>query len=78
MNRFYVVMLVKRDNKERLLCILELVQSLKKIMDIDVKFKKKSLRDFEIEEGDEYIVDLRKYWNLFNEEEKYDIILEIW
>lgn len=78
MNRFYVVMLVKRDNKERLLCILEFVQSLKKIMDIDVKFKKKSLRDFEIEEGDEYIVDLRKYWNLSNEEEKYDIILEIW
>lgn len=78
MNRLHVAMPAKRDNKERPPCIPEYVQSLKKTMDTDVKSKKKSLRDLEIEEGDEYTVDLRKHWNLPNEEEKYDIIPEIW
>lgn len=78
MNRLHVAMPAKRDNKERSPCIPESVQSLKKTMDTDVKSKKKSLRDLEIEEGDEYTVDLRKHWNLPNEEEKYDIIPEIW
>lgn len=78
MNRLHVAMPSKRDNKERPPCIPESVQSLKKTMDTDVKSKKKSLRDLEIEEGDEYTVDLRKHWNLPNEEEKYDIIPEIW
>lgn len=78
MNRLHVAMPAKRDNKERPPCIPESVQSLKKVMDTDVKSKKKSLRDLEIEEGDEYTVDLRKHWNLPNEEEKYDIIPEIW
>lgn len=78
MNRLHVAMPAKRDNKERPPCIPESVQSLKKTMDTDVKSKKKSLRDLEIEEGDEYTVDLRKHWNLPNEEEKYDIIPEIW
>lgn len=78
MNRLHVAMPAKRDNKERPPCIPESVQSLKKTMNTDVKSKKKSLRDLEIEEGDEYTVDLRKHWNLPNEEEKYDIIPEIW
>lgn len=78
MNRLHVAMPAKRDNKERPPCIPESVQSLKKTMDTDVKSKKKLLRDLEIEEGDEYTVDLRKHWNLPNEEEKYDIIPEIW
>lgn len=78
MNRLHVAMPAKRDNIERPPCIPESVQSLKKTMDTDVKSKKKSLRDLEIEEGDEYTVDLRKHWNLPNEEEKYDIIPEIW
>lgn len=78
MNRLHVAMPAKRDNKERPPCIPESVQSLKKTMDTDVKSKKKSLRDLEIEEGDEYTVDLRKHWNLPNEDEKYDIIPEIW
>lgn len=78
MNRLHVAMPAKRDNKERPPCIPESVQSLKKTMDTDVKSKKKSLRDLEIEEGDEYTVDLRKHWIFPNEEEKYDIIPEIW
>lgn len=78
MNRLHVAMPAKRDNKERPPCIPESVQSLKKTMDTDVKSKKKLLRELEIEEGDEYTLDLRKHWNLPNEEEKYDIIPEIW
>lgn len=78
MNRLHVAMPAKRDNKERPPCIPESVQSLKKTMDTDVKSKKKSLRELEMEEGDEYTLDLRKHWNLPNEEEKYDIIPEIW
>jgi nucleolar GTP-binding protein len=35
-------------------------------------------RDIELEEGDEYVTDLRKHWELENEEEKYDSIPEIW
>lgn len=49
MNRLHVAMPAKRDNKERPPCIPESVQSLKKTMDTDVKSKKKSLRDLEIE-----------------------------
>lgn len=78
MNRLHVAMPAKRDNKERPPCIPESVQSLKKTMDTDVKSKKKLLRELEMEEGDEYTLDLRKHWNLPNEEEKYDIIPEIW
>lgn len=35
-------------------------------------------RDLELEMGDEYILDLRKTWDLKNDEEKYDSIPEIW
>lgn len=45
----------------------------------DTKPKKKTLeRDLELEQGDEYIIDLRKTWDLKNDEEKYDAIPEIW
>uniref|UniRef100_A0A8C5FMI3 Nucleolar GTP-binding protein 1 n=1 Tax=Gadus morhua TaxID=8049 RepID=A0A8C5FMI3_GADMO len=35
-------------------------------------------RDLELELGDEYILDLQKYWDLMNQEEKSDVIPEIW
>lgn len=78
MNRLHVAMPTKRDNKDRPPCIPESVLNLKKTMDLDVKSKKKLLRDIEMEEGDDYIVDLRKHWDLANKEEKYDVIPEIW
>lgn len=78
MNRLHVAMPAKRDNKDRPPCIPESVLNLKKTMDLDVKSKKKLLRDIEMEEGDDYIVDLRKHWDLANKEEKYDVIPEIW
>ncbi|XP_062580603.1 GTP-binding protein 4-like [Saccostrea cucullata] len=78
MNRLHVAMPAKRDNKERPPCIPEAVLNMKKTMDTDVKPKRKLERDIELEEGDDFIVDLRKHWDLSNEEEKYDIIPEIW
>ena len=42
------------------------------------KTSKKTERDLELELGDEYILDLRKHWDLKNDEEKYDAIPEIW
>ena len=41
------------------------------------KRKKKLERDIEEEMGDDYILDLKKHYNL-PEEYKYDIIPEIW
>uniref|UniRef100_A0A5F9CPP8 OBG-type G domain-containing protein n=1 Tax=Oryctolagus cuniculus TaxID=9986 RepID=A0A5F9CPP8_RABIT len=35
-------------------------------------------RDLELEMGDDYILDLQKYWDLMNSSEKYDKIPEIW
>lgn len=40
--------------------------------------KKKRERDLELEMGDDYILDLQKYWDLMNSSEKYDKIPEIW
>jgi len=40
--------------------------------------KKKLERDIEVEMGDDYILDLRKNWDLKNPEEKYDVIPELW
>uniref|UniRef100_H2N9L0 Nucleolar GTP-binding protein 1 n=1 Tax=Pongo abelii TaxID=9601 RepID=H2N9L0_PONAB len=35
-------------------------------------------RDLELEMGDDYILDLQKYWDLMNSSEKHDKIPEIW
>jgi len=40
--------------------------------------KKKTERDIELEMADEYILDLKKNYDLSNADEKYDIIPEIW
>lgn len=42
------------------------------------KEKRKTERDLELELGREYILDLRKTWDLANNEEKYDTIPETW
>lgn len=48
-------------------------------MDVEeAKPRKKLERDLELELGDEYVLDLRKTWDLKNDEEKYDAIPEIW
>ena len=44
----------------------------------EAKAKKKLERDIELELGDDYTLDLKKNYDLKNEDEKYDIIPEIW
>lgn len=42
------------------------------------KRKRKLERDIEIEEGDDYVLDLHKHYTDIPEEERYDIIPELW
>lgn len=90
LNRLHVAEPQKRDNRERLPFIppqvlakrereLKRAESAAGGMDVEeVKPKKKLERELELELGDEYLLDLRKTWDLKNDEEKYDAIPEIW
>lgn len=75
-SRLHVAIPAKRDSKERPPCIPESV--LLKRQAMETSQKRKLERDIELEEGDDYILDLRKTWDLRNPEEKYDVIPEIW
>jgi len=77
-NRLHVAVPVKRDDKERPPCIPNKVVEKKQQMDVDSAPKKRSERDLEIEQGDDYVLDLQKNWDLANPDEKHDIIPEIW
>ncbi|XP_072508168.1 GTP-binding protein 4 [Notamacropus eugenii] len=77
LNRLHLAIPNKRDDKERPPFIPEGVIARKKRMEIDAP-KKKRERDLELELGDDYILDLQKYWDLMNSSEKYDKIPEIW
>ena len=46
-------------------------------MDTDTVTKQLE-RDIEMEQGDDYTLDLRKTWLLAKDEEKYDVLPEIW
>ncbi|NXY49340.1 NOG1 protein, partial [Ceuthmochares aereus] len=77
LNRLHLAMPTKRDNKERLPFIPEGAVARKKRMEVDTP-RRKLERDIEIEMGDDYVLDLQKYWDLMNSSEKYDKIPEIW
>jgi nucleolar GTP-binding protein len=77
LNRLHVAVPDKRDTKARPPCIPEAVLKKRQAMDVDQP-KKKLEREIELEEGDDYFLDLKKNYDLKNEEEKYDIIPEIW
>ncbi|XP_034258382.1 GTP-binding protein 4 [Pantherophis guttatus] len=77
LNRLHLALPTKRDNKERPPFIPEGALMRKKQMEVDGP-KKKLEKDVEMEMGDEYILDLKKYWDLMNPSEKYDVIPEIW
>uniref|UniRef100_A0A3B4EA72 Nucleolar GTP-binding protein 1 n=1 Tax=Pygocentrus nattereri TaxID=42514 RepID=A0A3B4EA72_PYGNA len=77
LNRLHLAMPTKRDNKERPPFIPEGAVIHRKAMEIDAP-KRKLERDLEIELGDDYTLDLQKYWDLMNAEEKSDKIPEIW
>merc|ERR1719422_2902701 len=64
-------------NKERPPCIPEKVLKRKNAMESDQPTRKLE-KDIEQEMGDDYILDLRKTWLLANDDEKYDVVPEIW
>lgn len=76
LNRLHVAIPKPRDDKERPPCIPENVL-IKKLSEAERK-KRKLARDLELEAGDDYIVDLAKEYTDIAEEERHDIIPEIW
>uniref|UniRef100_F7A6X8 Nucleolar GTP-binding protein 1 n=1 Tax=Equus caballus TaxID=9796 RepID=F7A6X8_HORSE len=77
LNKLHLAIPNKRDDKERPPFIPEGVVARKKRMEIGEP-KRKRERDIELEMGDDYILDLQKYWDIMNSSEKYDKIPEIW
>ncbi|XP_015794485.1 nucleolar GTP-binding protein 1 [Tetranychus urticae] len=87
-NRLHVAMPLPRDSQERPPCIPEAALKKKSEMttendsdeDLDdemAKPKKKTERDIELEMGDDYILDLKKRYDIEGDQ-KFDIIPEIW
>uniref|UniRef100_A0A8C4IDR7 GTP binding protein 4 n=1 Tax=Dicentrarchus labrax TaxID=13489 RepID=A0A8C4IDR7_DICLA len=77
LNRLHLAMPAKRDDKERPPFIPEGALIRKRAMEVDAP-KRRLERDLEVELGDDYILDLQKYWDLMNEEEKHDRVPEVW
>uniref|UniRef100_A0A3P9Q5S7 Nucleolar GTP-binding protein 1 n=1 Tax=Poecilia reticulata TaxID=8081 RepID=A0A3P9Q5S7_POERE len=77
LNRLHLAMPAKRDEKERPPFIPEGALNRRKAMEVDTP-KRKLERDLEMELGDDYVLDLQKYWDLMNEDEKHDKIPEVW
>ncbi|XP_060761943.1 nucleolar GTP-binding protein 1 [Neoarius graeffei] len=77
LNRLHLSMPTKRDEKERPAFIPEGAALRRRAMEVDTP-KRKLERDLEIELGDDYTIDLQKYWDLMNADEKHDKIPEIW
>lgn len=77
LNRLHVAQPVPRDNKVRAPCIPESVLKKKQSMEERTKAKRKLERELEEEMGDDYILDLKKNYDIEGDQ-KYDIIPEIW
>merc|ERR1719481_1219423 len=88
LNRLHVAEPVPRDNKERPAFTPEAAlkkqrqkQEQKMEDDEDMETmvpKRKTEREIELEEGDDYIIDLKKNFDLANPDHKYDIVPETW
>lgn len=76
LNRLHVAVPKPRDNVDRPPCIPESV--LLKKQQAAEKRKRRLEREIELEEGDDYMLDLKKHYTDIPEEERYDIIPEIW
>jgi len=78
LNRVHVAVPQPRDDKQRLPYIPEKVMLRNQAMLTDGELpKKKLLKDIEAELGDDYILDLKRNYDL-PDDQKYDIIPEIW
>ncbi|XP_073844855.1 nucleolar GTP-binding protein 1 [Musca autumnalis] len=78
LNRLHVAMPAPRDDKVRAPCIPE--QALARLEKNAAKAerKRKLEKDIEEEMGDDYTLDLQKNYTEIAEEERYDVIPEIW
>lgn len=77
LNRLHIAMPSPRDTKLRPPCIPAAVEARKTAMELEAA-KKRSLRDEELELGDDYVLELHREWVLRNDEEKTDIVPELW
>ncbi|XP_068715809.1 GTP-binding protein 4-like [Montipora foliosa] len=79
MNRLHVAMPTQRDQKERPPCIPQAVLDKKQAMAIEgAQTKRKLAKDLESELGEDYFMDMRQHWDLKIEEEKHDVLPEIY
>lgn len=74
LNRLHVAVPKQRDDKERPPCIPEAIIAKRQGLG---SRKRKLERDIEVEMGDDYILDLKKNYDL-PDEYKYDVIPEFW
>ncbi|XP_012172669.1 nucleolar GTP-binding protein 1 [Bombus terrestris] len=74
LNRLHVAQPVPRDDKIRAPCIPESVLRKRKE---GLKIKRKLEREIEEEMGDDYVLDLKKNYDIEGDQ-KYDVIPEIW
>ncbi|XP_014485953.1 PREDICTED: nucleolar GTP-binding protein 1 [Dinoponera quadriceps] len=77
LNRLHVAQPTKRDDKVRAPCIPESVLKKRQAIAGKAERKRKLERDIEEEMGDDYVLDLKKNYDIEGDE-KYDIIPEIW
>ncbi|KAL2738921.1 nucleolar GTP-binding protein 1 [Vespula squamosa] len=77
LNRLHVAQPVPRDEKIRAPCIPESVLRKKQAIADKVEQKRKLEKEIEEEMGDDYVLDLKKNYDIEGEQ-KYDIIPEIW
>lgn len=77
LNRLHVAVPKPRDDKPRPPCIPEAVLAKKQAV-AEKQKKRKLERDIEEEMGDDYVLDLKKEYTEIPEEERHDIIPEIW
>lgn len=78
LNRLHVALPSARDSKTRPPCIPEAVLARKAAAAGKAERKRKLERDIELEEGDDYRIDLQKNYTEIDEEERYDVIPEFW
>lgn len=77
LNRLHVAQPAPRDEKVRPPCIPESVLKRKEMVAAKTERKRKLEREIEEEMGDDYILDLKKNYDIEGDQ-KFDIIPEFW
>ena len=78
LNRLHVSMPNPRDNKARPPVLPPSVLAKKQLQAERESRKRKLEREIELEQGDDYVLDLKKNYSEIAEEERYDVIPEFW